>query len=72
MNEREQQKMEFVGPLARAIRDKALADDATPTDRLAAAVMLLARQIDGTGLLLTTPMIVQGGGIGPHGIGGLG
>lgn len=45
-------------PLTAVIRDAALALTATPTDRLAAAVLLLAIQIHETGELIMEPQII--------------
>jgi hypothetical protein len=53
----ERAKAEWSIPMAQAIRTAGLSDGATPTDRLAMAVLILARQVHDTGVLLTTPII---------------
>lgn len=58
MNTVKEDLMKLRQPLTNAIRAAALADDATPTDRLAAAVLLLAIQIHETGELIMEPQII--------------
>lgn len=48
----------FKQPLAAAIRDHALAFDATPTDRLAAAALLLAAEVNQYTTVMTSPPFV--------------
>lgn len=59
MHDHEKWRLEFTAPLAATIRAHALKPKATPLDRLAAAALLLAMEINETGKLLTTPVIVK-------------